>query len=100
VQLLAASLFVLFSAGMIAGQDQPANSAAPPPAKARISYTRTLQGSVPEYLALRVSSDGTGSYEGRKLSDPARPRPLKLTQATTQKIFALASQLNNFAMLI
>ena len=77
-------------------QGETANPAALPGGAARLTYTRTLAGSVPEYLALRVDSDGSGSYEGRRLSDPARPRQLKLSQATTQKIFALAAQLDNF----
>jgi len=77
-------------------QTEAPNSAASPPQTARITYTRTLEGSVPEYIALVVNSDGAGSYEGRRLSDPARPRALKLSQATTQKIFALASGLNDF----
>lgn len=77
-------------------QSEPPGATASPAHGARLTYTRTLPGSVPEYLALTVNSDGSGSYEGRALNDPARPRALKLSQATTQKMFALASQLNNF----
>jgi hypothetical protein len=93
---LLAAVFLVPSVWACAAQGQAPNSAAPPSSNARITYTRTLAGSVPEYLALSVSSDGSGSYEGRPLSDPARPRALKLSLATTQKMFALASELNNF----
>jgi len=63
---------------------------------ARLSYTKFLKGSFPEYLAITVSSDGTATYEGRKLSDPANPRPFQLSSATTRKLFGLAGRLDNF----
>lgn len=63
---------------------------------ARITYTRVLKGSNPEYIGVTVSSDGTGTYDGRQLSDPANPQAFKLTAATTQKIFALAAALHDF----
>jgi len=63
---------------------------------ARIIYTRTLTGSVPEYLAVTVNSNGSGTYEGRQLKEAQRPRPLKLSQGTTEQIFSLASALQNF----
>ena len=94
--ILAAIFLALASALQGAGQSEAVGTSAAPTVSPRIVYTRTLAGSVPEYLALSVSSDGSGSYEGRKLSDPARPRSLKLSAATTQKIFSLASGLNNF----
>jgi hypothetical protein len=93
--LLAAAL-LLASVGAVAAQSPASGSSPPASSSARITYTRTLAGSVPEYLALSVNSDGSGSYEGRPINDPARPRALKLSAATTQNIFAIASQLNNF----
>jgi len=56
-----------------------------------------MKDSVPEYLAIAVHPDGTGTYEGRKVDDAPSLRPLKLSPATTQKLFALASDLGNFA---
>lgn len=63
---------------------------------ARITYTRVMKGSVPEYIGITVSADGTGSYDGRQLSDPSSPQPFRLSAATTQEIFGLATRLNNF----
>jgi hypothetical protein len=63
---------------------------------ARLTYTRVLKGSVPEYIGVTVNSDGTGSYDGRQLSDPPSPQPFKLSAATTQRIFALAAELHDF----
>ena len=63
---------------------------------AKLTYSRTLKGSTPEYLAITVDSKGSGTYEGHKLDEARSPRPIQLSTATTERIFALAGQLNNF----
>jgi hypothetical protein len=63
---------------------------------ARLTYTRVLKGSVPEYLSISVDSQGKASYEGRKLDEPPAPHPFQLSMATTQQLFSLAEALNNF----
>jgi hypothetical protein len=63
---------------------------------ARLTYSKVLKGSVPEYLAITVDSSGAGTYEGRQLSDPPSPRPLKISGLTTQELFELARRLNYF----
>ncbi len=78
-------------------QHSPQDPAGPLP-YARITYTRTLAGSSPEYLAVVVNSDGSGTYEGRSLKDTQEPRPLKLSEATTTQIFELASALGDFRL--
>jgi hypothetical protein len=77
----------------------PGSDPKPSLPSARIIYTRTLAGSSPEYLAVTVNTDGSGSYVGRRLDESARPRNLRLSAATTQRLFALAAQLNNFRSL-
>lgn len=64
-----------------------------------LTYTKTLKGSVPEFLKVSVNSEGVGAYEGRKLADAPSPRSLKLSAATTQRLFDLAHQLGNFRSL-
>ena len=65
-------------------------------APAKLTYTRVLKGSTPEYLSISVDSAGVGTYEGRKLDDPSAPRALKLSSATTHRLFQLADALNDF----
>jgi hypothetical protein len=65
----------------------------------RLAFTRSLKGSLPEYLALSVDADGHGTYEGRKLSDAPSPRPLQISPATTQRLFSLAESLGYFRSL-
>lgn len=63
---------------------------------AKLTYSRTLKGSTPEYLAIIVDSKGSGTYEGHKLDEARRPRPIQLSAGTTERIFTLAGQLHNF----
>jgi hypothetical protein len=72
----------------------PALLAAQSPA--RLTYTKVLQGSFPESLAISVDSNGEGTYEGRKLDEPPGARMLRLSSATTRRIFQLAEAMENF----
>ncbi|HEV2177005.1 MAG TPA: hypothetical protein VGW33_07360 [Terriglobia bacterium] len=71
-------------------------SARPVSSPATLTYTRTLQGSVPEFLLISVNREGSGAYEGRALADPSHPVPLQLSAETTSRLFALAAELNDF----
>jgi hypothetical protein len=63
---------------------------------AKLTYTKTLKGSVPEFLQITVDAKGDGSYEGRKLDETSNPRPLHLSPATARRLFDLAAELDNF----
>lgn len=63
---------------------------------AKLTYTKLMKGSFPEFLAIIVDSSGSGTHEARKLDEPSRPRPLKISPATTQRLFQLAGLLKNF----
>lgn len=43
-----------------------------------------------------VNFDGSGIYEGRRLTDPPNPRPFRLTRDVTQKLFELADEMHDF----
>ncbi len=62
----------------------------------KLTYIKVMKGSVPEYQAITVDVNGVGSYDGRKLDETPRPRPLKLSAATTQTLFGLANSLGDF----
>jgi hypothetical protein len=55
-----------------------------------------MQNSSPEYMALRVDVNGKGTYDSHQLKDPPSPRPLQLSAGTTERIFSLAQDLDNF----
>ena len=62
----------------------------------KISFTKVLPGSVPEFVSIRVDVEGKGSYEGRALAAPSRPRSVQLSMQTVGRIFELAEQLGYF----
>lgn len=63
---------------------------------ARVTFTKTLKGSSPEYMALTIDVNGAGSYIAHPLDDTAPARPFQISPATAAKIFSLAEVLNNF----
>jgi hypothetical protein len=63
---------------------------------AKLTFSKVFQGGDPEYVAITVDSNGSGTFEGRKLDEPESPCPLQLSPETTHQIFALAAQLQNF----
>lgn len=72
---------------------QSASSAA---AAATITFRKVFKSSYPEFVEIRVTPSGSGTYDIRALDDPASPQPLDLGAALAQKIFALAAQLHDF----
>ncbi len=62
----------------------------------RVSYTKFLKGSIPEYISISVNNNGEAIYDGRKVDDPPAPKSFKLSNTTTQRIFALAAALDYF----
>lgn len=87
---LTAAALICFYLAVVAAAGWSAES------NARLSYTRVLKGSTPEYLSVSVDSQGKASYEGRRLEEPPSPHPFQLSAATTQQLFSLAEALNNF----
>ena len=83
--LVTAFLALLPGSGTSRAQNSPAVS--------RLTFTKTLKGSSPEYFALSISANGQGSYDSHKLDDPPNPRPLQISEATTSQIFSLVQSL-------
>lgn len=69
------------------------------PAAPRLTFTKILKGSSPEYLVLSIDSNGQGTYDSHKLEDSPSPRPLQISTGTTAQIFSLAESLNYFRSL-
>ena len=88
-------LFLVCSAfpGLQSYGATPAQGAEGP---ARLTFTKVLEGSTPEFEEITVDVNGAGAYDGRKLSDPPSPRMMKLSAATTQRVFALAHAMDDF----
>ena len=63
---------------------------------ATITYRRVFKGSSPEFIEIKLSEDGTASYDIRQSSEDADPQPFQVGAPVQAKIFALAAELHNF----
>jgi hypothetical protein len=66
------------------------------PSVPRLTFTKTLKDSFPEYMALIIDANGSGTYDSHKLNDSPAPRPLQISAATTARIFSLTESLHYF----
>ncbi len=66
------------------------------PSVPRITFTKTLKGSSPEYEALTLDTGGNGTFDSHKLEDPPAPHPVQISPGTTAQIFSLAESLHYF----
>lgn len=89
------TLGVAVAALGLAGVNACASEAAVP-GYPRITYSKVLHGSTPEYFSITVDRHGHATYEAGNLNEPNSPRNLQLRDVTTQKVFDLAGALNNF----
>jgi hypothetical protein len=71
----------------------PARGAASP---ATLTYTKVMKGSLPEFTSVTVDRNGDGTYDGRQLNEPPKPRALKLSAGTTATLFQMAGALDDF----
>jgi hypothetical protein len=74
-------------------------SAQMPPTAPRLTFTKTLKGSLPEYFALSIDGKGQGAYDSHSVGDPPTPRALQISAGTAAQVFSLAKSLNYFRSL-
>lgn len=94
------AVFILLALWCAAGLAGGA-AAAPAPADkaaltATLTYKKVFRGSAPEFVEIRVTESGSGTWDVRQLADDADPQPLEVSPALAQKMFELAAQLNHF----
>jgi len=63
---------------------------------ARISYRRVFKSSYPEFIEIRVSENGSCTYDIRQLDEDPDPKLGEVSAPLRAKIFELAAQLGNF----
>jgi hypothetical protein len=61
-----------------------------------ITFRKIFKSSYPEFVEIKVSQSGTGTYDIRQLDEEANPSPFEIGGALTQRIFELAGRLRNF----
>jgi hypothetical protein len=66
------------------------------PSGATITFRKIFKSSYPEFVEIKVTDSGTGTYDIRQLSDDPSPQPMQVDPAIIQKIFGLAAKLRDF----
>lgn len=61
-----------------------------------IVYRKVFKSSYPEYVQIKVSQNGTATYDIRQLDDESDPVAFEINPPLVQRIFDLASKLHNF----
>jgi hypothetical protein len=92
------SLSLAFFSFVACAQQPEANSlVSPSPAPvATIAYEKTFKGSVPEYVAITMRQDGSGTWDIRQLDEDAAPQAFTVPAPLAAEIFRLAAQLHYF----
>ena len=72
-------------------------AAAAPGGGAEVTFRKVFKSSYPEFVEIRVSDSGSGTYDIRQLDEDANPQPMKVDPAIVQKIFDLADKLHDFS---
>lgn len=74
----------------------PVSDAGRPAAGATITYRKIFKSSYPEFVEIKVSDSGSGTFDIRQINDEANPRTLQIDAPLVQTIFGLAAKLHNF----
>jgi hypothetical protein len=61
-----------------------------------VTFRKIFKSSYPEFVEIKITQAGTGTYDIRQLDDEASPAPFEIGPALTRRIFELAAKLRNF----
>jgi hypothetical protein len=67
-----------------------------PPGDATITFRKIFKSSYPEFVEIKISQSGSGTFDIRQLDDDASPQPFEVGAPLVQKIFDLADKLHDF----
>jgi hypothetical protein len=65
---------------------------------ATITYRRVFKGSSPEFIEIKISDQGTCTFDIRQLDDDADPEVFEVGPSVREKIKDLSGELKNFAI--
>src|SRR5713101_6832957 len=70
--------------------------AASPSDSPTVTFRKIFKSSYPEFVEIKITQRGTGTYDIRQLDDEASPAPFEIGAPLTQRIFELTAKLRNF----
>jgi hypothetical protein len=84
---------------LLAGMACAPNAATEPAgaaANATVTFRKVFKSSYPEFVEIKVSDSGSGTFDIRQLNEESNPRSLHLEAPLVETIFDLAAKLHNF----
>jgi hypothetical protein len=89
---------VLLALALLAPVLQAASNepAAAQPAAATITFRKVFKTSYPEFVEIKLSESGAGTFDIRQLDEAANSQPFEIGQPIAQRIFELAGKLHDF----
>jgi hypothetical protein len=63
---------------------------------ATITFRKVFKSSFPEFVEIKVSESGSGTFDIRQLDEEANPQPFQIGAPLVGKVFDLAGKLHNF----
>jgi hypothetical protein len=90
---LARALAIFILIGLATARPAVANAAA---GSATITFRKIFKSSYPEFVEIKVSDSGAGTYDIRQLDEVSPPVPMQIDAPLVQSIFDLAGKLHNF----
>jgi hypothetical protein len=72
------------------------SSSVSPAANATVTFRKVFKSSYPEYVEIKVTDTGAGTFDIRQLNEESNPHTLHLNAPLVQSIFDLAAKLHNF----
>ena len=61
-----------------------------------ITFRKVFKSSYPEYTEIKVTPNGSGTWDVRQLDEESAPQPFQISRPLVQRIYALAEQLHYF----
>lgn len=88
-----ASALLFMALACFASQEASRAGAAGSPT---ITFRKVFKSSYPEFVEIKVTESGTGTFDIRQLDESPNPQPLTLSHQLAQRIFQLAATLHDF----
>jgi hypothetical protein len=88
------ALLVCACTAMVASRTAEAGGA--PAGNATVTFRKVFKSSYPEYVEIKITDAGAGTFDIRQLSEESTPHAMHLDAALVQTIFDLAGKLHNF----
>ena len=73
-----------------------ATRVSPEPAGATITFKKVFKTSYPEYVEIKLTDSGAGTFDIRQLDEAASVQPFDIGQPIVQRVFELAGKLHDF----